>query len=118
MSDKLTQAKLTQRKNFDRQASKDLLVLQKGEVVRMKHGKDWIPVTLSSKHLSPRSYVVQIPDRRKYRRNQRHLNRCKVRGDTPSEAILTKLFDPSDAILMPSTSNQREKPPEPSCLNI
>ena len=44
------------------------------------NSKVWKPATVVKHHHTPRSYVVQAEDRRKYRRNRQHLRVCPAQG--------------------------------------
>ncbi|CAB4011837.1 Hypothetical predicted protein [Paramuricea clavata] len=46
---------------------------EEGEHVRMRDGKSWKPVTETKNASEPRSYIVQNPEGRKYRRNRSQL---------------------------------------------
>ena len=43
-----------------------------------------MPATVIGKHHTPRSYIVQTPEGQKYRRNRRHLNKCRASEDIPT----------------------------------
>ena len=61
----------------------DMKELQPGTKVRMQswtNAKVWKPATVVKHHHTPRSYVVQAEDGRKYRRNRRHLRVCTAPG--------------------------------------
>jgi len=119
VKEKLTERAQLQKKYFDRHASKELPVLQKGDDVKMKHGKEWISAKVTDKHHSPRSYVVQTHDGRKYRRNRRQLNRYRTDTAVPKNSdnyqpIGTECNHPIPATLPPEetvtmTTQQTEK---------
>ena len=69
---------------YDKHSSKELPPLNNGVKVTLQHGNKWVPATVISKHRTPRSYIVQTPDGRKYRRNRRHLNKCRASQDIPT----------------------------------
>ena len=54
---------------YDKHCSKELLPLDKGDQVSLKHDKKWIQATVVEKHHMPRSHIVQAPEGQKYRRN-------------------------------------------------
>ena len=73
----LKQRQLKQKYIYDKHAGKtDLKPLQAGENVVMRHRNNWKHGTVEREHESPRSYVIQTPDGRKYRRNYRQ---CMIR---------------------------------------
>ena len=43
--------------------------------------------TVISKHHTPRSYIVQTQEGQKYRRNRRHLNKCRPSKDKPTASV-------------------------------
>ena len=57
---------------YDRHAN-SLPLLDEEEHVRMRDGKSWKPVTVTKNASEPRSYIVQDPKERKYRRNRSQL---------------------------------------------
>ena len=57
---------------YDRHAN-SLPLLDEEEHVRMRDGKSWKPVTVTKNASEPRTYIVQDPEGRKYRRNQSQL---------------------------------------------
>ena len=57
---------------YDRHAN-SLPLLDEEEHVRMRDGKIWKPVTVTKNASEPRSYIVQDPEGRKYRRNRSQL---------------------------------------------
>ena len=79
----LDKTKESQKKYHDRHASKDMEELQPGTKVRMQpwtKSKVWKPATVVKHHHTPRSYVVEAEDGRKYRRNRRHLRASPAPG--------------------------------------
>ena len=73
----------SQKKYHDRHASMDMKELQPGTNVRMQpwtNAKVWKPATVVKHPHTLRSYVVQVEDGRKYRRNRRHLQVCPAPG--------------------------------------
>ena len=73
--------KLKEKVYYDKHSGKELPSLNNGEKVTLQHGNKWVPATVISKHHTPRSYIVQTPEGQKYRRNRRHLNKCRVSQD-------------------------------------
>ena len=64
----LKQRQNKQKHYYDKHALKsDLKPLQQGENVVMRHDNKWKHGTVERKHETPRSYVVNTPDGRKYR---------------------------------------------------
>lgn len=67
-----------QQTNFNRHAPKSgLKPLQENDVVMMKTGDEWKHGTVIGKHRSPRSYVAQNNNGRKYRRDRKQLKMTK-----------------------------------------
>lgn len=70
--------------------SRPLSSLQPREAVRLQVQDHWVPATVVQATETPRSYIVQTPDGRTYRRNRRHLIQSSLpesRSDHPSDAI-------------------------------
>ena len=76
--------KLKEKVYYDKHSGKELPPLNNGEKVTLQHGNKWVPATVISKHHTPRSYIVQTPEGRRYRRNRRHLNKCRASQDIPA----------------------------------
>ncbi|KAL9955782.1 hypothetical protein ACROYT_G037161 [Oculina patagonica] len=92
----LEKTKEIQKKYHDRHASKDLKELQPGTKVRMQPwtaAKEWKPATVVQHHHTPRSYVVQGENGRKYRRNRQHLRVCPAPGHASLDAELSLAAD-------------------------
>jgi len=68
-----------------------------------KNSKLWKPATVVKHHHTPRSYVVQAEDGRKYRRNRQHLRVCPAPGHATVNAELPSCAD--------QTSVQNKEPP-------
>ena len=81
-SSKLTTKKTLQKLYYDR-GSKELPTISQGEQVRIKQGKVWNPVMVTSHAHTPRSYIVQSPDGSTYRRNRKHILKTKVGNSQP-----------------------------------
>ena len=69
----LTKQKKKQKQYYDVHSGKELPPLQPDEMIHMKIEDRWIPAKVLYKHDSPRSYVVQSKEGRKYRRNRRDI---------------------------------------------
>lgn len=67
---KLEEKQLVQKSYYDRQ-TRSLPELHTGERVRVQRGNEWQPAIIVSRHEQPRSYIVQTPDKRTYRRNRK-----------------------------------------------
>ena len=92
----LEKTKEIQKKYHDRHASKDLKELQPGTKVRMQPwtaAKEWKPATVVQHHHTPRSYVVQAENGRKYRHNRQHLRVCPAPGHASLDAELSLAAD-------------------------
>ena len=63
---------------YDKHCSKELPHLASGNKVSLKHDNKWVQATVIEKHHTPRSYIVQTPEGKKYRTNLRHLNESRV----------------------------------------
>ncbi|XP_072170046.1 uncharacterized protein [Diadema setosum] len=73
---RLQQRQETQKQQFDQHARPaELPPLYTGQQVRIQHPttKCWQPATVYSKAAEPRSYVVQSPNGKLYRRNRQHI---------------------------------------------
>lgn len=71
-----------QKEYFD-QRSKPLQKLQVGNKVRIWQDGTWNPAEVTGLSEQPRSYVVQTPDGKVYRRNRKFLMKSKEQSDTP-----------------------------------
>ena len=63
-----------QKQYYDR-VTKKLPELKVGDCVRVRLGRTWTPGIISSKHNTPRSYLVTTESGGEYRRNRRVINR-------------------------------------------
>ena len=79
--------KLKEKVYYHKHSAKELPPLHNGEKVTLQHRNKWVPATVISKHHTPRSYIVQTPEGRKYRRNCRHLNKCRASQDINSICV-------------------------------
>ena len=73
---RLAFAKVRQKYYYDRSGTRELPPLYPGQHVRIAPQpgtKEWTPGVVESHHSTPRSYVVQSADGRRYRRNRQHL---------------------------------------------
>ena len=74
--------------------------MERGENVVMRHDNKWKHGTVERKHETPRSYVVQTHDGRKYRRNRKHIR--------PTKSVPTRV-EPEEIVIpdmqQQSTSN-------------
>ena len=130
----LEKTKENQKKYHDRHASKDLKELQPGTKVRMQPwtaAKEWKPATVVQHHHTPRSYVVQAENGRKYRRNRQHLRVCPAPGHASLNAEPPLAVDQTvtqdielprekpDQIIAPTQPDitSREQHPEPAKEN-
>lgn len=73
---KLKKRQEKQKHYYDRGA-KNLPGLDQGEAVRVRVGTTWQPAVVQSDHNLPRSYVVRTPQGSVFRKNRRHLLKCK-----------------------------------------
>lgn len=81
---RLKTRQLKSKLNFDIHCGHELKHLIGDSVVMLTAGK-WKPAEVTRRHDTPRSYVVQTSDGRKYRRNRKHLRRqiiVKIRKET------------------------------------
>ena len=65
-----------QKTYYDR-SSHSLAQLEKGECVRVEQEKMWKPAVVVEKANTPRSYIVETPEGRRYRRNRSQLLKTK-----------------------------------------
>lgn len=78
---------------------KELPPLTPGDKVSMHHENEWIQATVVNKHHTPRSYIVQTPNGKFYRRNRRHL-RMRVPQARNKETDATQTAQPQKATLI------------------
>ena len=105
----LKKTKEDQQRYHDRHASKEMKELQPGTMVRMPPWTDsnqWKSATAVRHHHTPRSYVVQAEDGRKYRRNRQQLRVWPASGYWSLSAELS--FDSS------ADQNQPKDEPDPA----
>ncbi|CAC5358429.1 unnamed protein product [Mytilus coruscus] len=72
----LKKLEIRQRKtktNYDKHCGPELKQLKQGDSVVMYTDEKWKAGKIMQKHHTPRSYVVQTSDGRRYRRNRRHI---------------------------------------------
>lgn len=72
IQDSLKQRQGKQKAYFDRQ-TRLLPDIHIGERVRVRQGDVWQPAVIIKRHEQPRSFIVQTPDGKTYRRNRKHL---------------------------------------------
>lgn len=131
----LEKTKENQKKYHDRHASKDLKELQPGTKVRMQPWtatKEWKPATVVQHHHTPRSYVVQAENGRKYRRKRQHLRVCPapghaslnaepplVAGQTVAQDMEIPREEPDQTTITPAQPDitSHEQHPEPAKEN-
>ena len=92
----LENTKESQRKYHVLHASREMKELQPGTKVCMQpwtNSKVWKPATIVKHHHTPRSYVVQAEDGRKYRCNRQHLRVCPAPGHGGVNAELPSCAD-------------------------
>ena len=70
----------------------DLKPLHAGENVVMRHENKWKHGTIERTHETPRSYVIQTPDGRKYRRNRKHI---RPTNSVPKHQVTEEIFTPA-----------------------
>lgn len=90
---------------YDQHSEKELPPLTPGDKVSMHHENEWIQTTVVNKHHTPRSYIVQTPNGKFYRRNRRHL-RMRVSQAKNKETDATQIAKPQKATLPTPTGIQ------------
>ena len=96
---------------YDQYSGKELPPLTPGEKVSMHHENEWIQATVVNRHHKPRSYIVQTPNGKFYRRNRRHL-RMRVSQATNKGTDATQIAQPQKATL-PTPTSIRSRPCKP-----
>ena len=88
---------------YDRQGSKQLSQLRKGDSVRFRKTSDkhLSPAVVMGKHETPRSYMITDKTGREYRRNRRHIHFTQE----PPVAINDDLSDQPEPLSMQSSVN-------------
>ncbi|KAK3108757.1 hypothetical protein FSP39_014959 [Pinctada imbricata] len=86
VEDRLKSRKLKQVNDANIKRRNELRKLYKSENVIMRHNNQWIPATVVEQHHTPRSYVLQTPDGRKYRRNRQHIKPTSAKIRIPAES--------------------------------
>ena len=81
--------KMLQNVKSNRHAGPQLRDLYKGETVIFRHNQKWIPATVNQKHSAPRSYILEQPDGKKFRRNRKHIRPTKstITFNTPNVEV-------------------------------
>ena len=83
-----------QQKYYHDQGYKELPPLAKGDKAFMQVRGEWVPVTVTGKAGTPRSYVVKTAYGKEYRRNSRHLRKAHQQtSNSTSEAEDTDIWD-------------------------
>ena len=100
----LVQRQEEMRGQYDKQA-RDLPPLDDQEVVRIKEGRRWKPAIVVSKSKTPRSYIVQTEQGKKFRRNRRHLKNVSKKS--------TKFLNLPDAVSEPQHRAAEQTIPVP-----
>lgn len=93
---------------YNKNSGRELHSLQRGDPVRIQQGKKWAPAKVINQHSSPRSYVVQTPDGKFYRRNRRNLHSEKTPATTATE-----MSQPSLVTKTKVTDVTKDKTPSP-----
>uniref|UniRef100_A0A3P8RSC1 Integrase catalytic domain-containing protein n=1 Tax=Amphiprion percula TaxID=161767 RepID=A0A3P8RSC1_AMPPE len=85
-----------QKLHFDQRA-RLLPVLTPGNTVHMQTGRGWEPAVVFSQREEPRSYTVQTPVGRMFRRNRRHLRKIHPKQSPvePSQEPLPNISPPA-----------------------
>ena len=81
----------------------------------MRHQNNWKHGTVEREHESPRSYVIQTPDGRKYRRNRKHLKATKslpLQDESDEELVV------QPASYQQQASSEQPETPEPPELKV
>ncbi|CAG2204968.1 unnamed protein product [Mytilus edulis] len=68
--------------NYDKHCGPELKQLKQGDSIVMYTDGKWKAGKIIQKHHTPRSYVVQTSDGRRYRRNRRHIRPTAYNGNT------------------------------------
>ena len=89
-------------KQYHDRGSKALKPLKIGKNVVMQHKEVWRPATVTEKHPSPRSYVVENENGQQNRRNRRHLR------PTPARSQSETTSTPSTSDSVTSDQDARE----------
>ena len=87
--------KMLQNVKSDRNAGPQLRILYKGENVIFRHNHKWIPATVNQKHSAPRSYILEQPDGKKFRRNRKHIRPTKsnIKFNTPNVEVHCRTYN-------------------------
>lgn len=104
------QLKKRQRKQkhyYDRGA-KELPGLAEGETVRFRAGNTWQPAVVQSDLNQPRSYIIRTPQGNVFRRNRRHLHKCK------EEVCENESMDSESTTVEDNQPVETTPPPKPS----
>ena len=96
---------------YDQHSGKELPPLTPGDKVSMHHENEWIQATVVNKHHTPRSYIVQTPNGKFYRRNRRHF-RMGVSQAKNKETDATQIAQPQKATL-PTPTGVQSRPCRP-----
>ncbi|MCG7877651.1 MAG: RNase H-like domain-containing protein, partial [Candidatus Thiodiazotropha endolucinida] len=75
---RLLESQNKQKQYYDR-GSKELEPLKPGDNIVMRYKDTWTPATVTERHHTPRSYVVENQYGQQYRRNRRHLRRTNAK---------------------------------------
>ncbi|XP_021340553.1 uncharacterized protein K02A2.6-like [Mizuhopecten yessoensis] len=101
-SEQLRSRQDRQKYQYDKRA-KSLPQIRPGESVRVRVNRTWEPARVRQKHTEPRSFIIQTPNGRKYRRNRRDLLKT---AEPPPTIIGTEIEEPT-ATMTNATSEPR-----------
>jgi len=79
----LLESRQKKQKEYFDQRSRTLQKLQVGDNVRMWQDGTWNPAEVTGLSEQPRSYVIQTPEGKVYRRNRKFLMKSKEQSETP-----------------------------------
>ena len=102
-------------------SGKELTSLQSGDPVRFINPKGkWEFAKVKEEWNTPRSYVVETPDRRSFRRNRRHMFLTKeqvaIANDTVSPSVIPSSCESSDFPTTQETPRENVDPPGSSII--
>lgn len=98
---RLSHRQVKQKQYFDR-GTRKLPELKKGEGVRIRQDNKWQPAVVLDKLQQPRSYIVQTPESRIFRRNRRYLLKTKETVCPSSHQTSSHQTEVEDDLPLPS----------------
>ena len=107
-----------QNKKYYNRGAKSLSRLQPKDPVRIQMNGEWIPGTVKRLAGTPRSYVVEVPGDREYRRNRRHLKKVCLQLTTSTSVDVPTFPAEQDMIEQDKSDNHNDIDAPPQLVTL